>query len=77
MIFTADKERDIIDKLTGENRILKEQIKDLQLELETKKTTTAHHLFLKKKLNTNAKKKKDFSEKFRISAIYTTKKLKN
>lgn len=37
MIFTADKERDIIDKLTGENRILKEQIKDLQLELETKK----------------------------------------
>lgn len=37
MIFTADKERDIIDKLTEENRSLKEQINDLQLELETKK----------------------------------------
>lgn len=37
MIFTADKERDIIDKLTAENRILKEQIENLQLELETKK----------------------------------------
>lgn len=37
MIFTADKERDIIDKLTGENKILKEQIESLQLELETKK----------------------------------------
>lgn len=37
MIFTADKERDIIDKLTGENRVLKEQINGLKLELETKK----------------------------------------
>nr|DAK04641.1 MAG TPA: hypothetical protein [Caudoviricetes sp.] len=37
MIFTADKERDIIDRLTGENRALKEQINGLQLELETKK----------------------------------------
>lgn len=37
MIFTADKERDIIDKLTAENRILKEQIENLQSELETKK----------------------------------------
>lgn len=37
MIFIADKERNIIDRLTGENRALKEQINGLQLELETKK----------------------------------------
>lgn len=36
MIFTPDKERDIIDKLTEENRELKVQIEELQNDLKTK-----------------------------------------
>lgn len=36
MIFTADKERDMIDKLTEENRELKVKIEELQNDLKTK-----------------------------------------
>ena len=72
MIFTADKERDIIDKLTGENRILKEQIKDLQLELETKKENyNRSSLVFKEEIEYQRKEKeKYFREIENITNLY-------
>lgn len=72
MIFTADKERDIIDKLTGENRILKEQINDLQLELETKKENyNRSSLVFKEEIEYQRKEKeKYFREIQNISNLY-------
>ena len=72
MIFTADKERDIIDKLTGENRVLKEQINDLQLELETKKENyNRSSLVFKEEIKYQRKEKeKYFREIQNISNLY-------
>lgn len=72
MIFTADKERDIIDKLTGENRVLKEQINDLQLELETKKENyNRSSLVFKEEIEYQRKEKeKYFREIQNISNLY-------
>lgn len=72
MIFTADKERDIIDKLTGENRILREQIENLQLELETKKENyNRSSLVFKEEIEYQRKEKeKYFREIQNISNLY-------
>lgn len=72
MIFTADKERDIIDKLTGENRVLKEQINDLQLELETNKENyNRSSLVFKEEIEYQRKEKeKYFREIQNISNLY-------
>lgn len=72
MIFTADKERDIIDKLTGENRILKEQIENLQLELETKKENyNRSSIVFKEEIEYQRKEKeKYFREIQNISNLY-------
>lgn len=72
MIFTADKERDIIDKLTGENRILKEQIENLQTELETKKENyNRSSIVFKQEIEYQRKEKeKYFREIQNISNLY-------
>lgn len=72
MIFTADKERDVIDKLTEENRILKEQINDLQLELETKKENyDRSSLIFKEEIEYQRKEKeKYFREIENITNLY-------
>lgn len=74
MIFTADKERDIIDKLTAENRILKEQIKGLQLELETKKENyNRSSIVFKEEIEYQRKEKeKYFREIQNISNLYNS-----
>ena len=74
MIFTADKERDIIDKLTGENRILKEQINDLQSELEKKKENyNCSSIVFKEEIEYQRKEKeKYFREIQNISNLYNS-----
>lgn len=72
MIFTADKERDIIDKLIVENRILKEQIENLQTELETKKENyNWSSIVFKQEIEYQRKEKeKYFREIQNISNLY-------
>lgn len=72
MIFTADKERDIIDKLTAENRILKEQIENLQTELETKKENyNRSSIVFKQEIEYQRKEKEKYFRKIQnISNLY-------
>lgn len=74
MIFTADKERDIIDKLTAENKILKEQIENLQSELETKKENYSRSsIVFKQEIEYQRKEKeKYFREIQNISNLYNS-----
>ncbi len=72
MIFTADKERDIIDKLTEENRSLKGQIESLQFELKSKdEIYSESKIILKDELKYQTKEKeKYFREIENITNLY-------
>jgi len=72
MIFTADKERDIIDKLTAENRKLKIQIQELQNDLKSKtENYNRETLVFKEEIAYQTKEKERFFREIQnISNLY-------
>lgn len=72
MIFTADKERDIIDKLTAENRKLKIQIQELQKDLKSKtENYNRETLVFKEEIAYQTKEKERFFREIQnISNLY-------
>lgn len=72
MIFTADKERDIIDKLAEENRNLKSQIEELQNDLKTKtENYNLETIVFKEEIKYQTKEKERFFREIQnISNLY-------
>lgn len=72
MIFTADKERDVIDKLTEENRKLKIQIQELQNDIKTKtENYNLETLVFKEEIKYQTKEKERFFREIQnISNLY-------
>lgn len=72
MIFTADKERDIIDKLTEENRNLKIKIQELQNDLKTKEENyNRETIVFKEEIKYQTKEKERFFREIQnVSNLY-------